>query len=1317
MDRIETLLDLLDRWDDTLASDRATPEEFCSEHPGLLDEFRQLLGQRDVLAALLNGGNSPELKPEAMIERMQDGRFPVVQFHDQGGLGWVYLAKDRELGRMVALKCLQPEPATDPEARRRFVREAEITARLEHPGVVPIYGLGGLPQQESPSYAMRFVQGETLRTIIRDFHESHGNQDWSGLDGIRILRSFVTVCETIAYAHSKNVIHRDLKSSNVMIGAFGETLVLDWGLAKLLTEPEDPPVDSAPNNSETQQPRSFPLGATLSGATLGTVGFMSPEQARGDWASVKPAADIFSLGAILYQILTNRAPYQGDGALTSARECTFQPPQVIASSVPKPLAAVCMKAMQSEPNQRYVSALELKNDIERYLADEPVSAHRESIVERLHRFRRKNRIFVNMAAATGLAAIVLLSIFLSITSQKNRELVQANQLVLSAKDEAILQRDRAQSERINTEVEFYRARMSLIARAFSDRKPKLLADLVQTTQPELSQPVDSRGLEWWIAWKKSYGDRHLLPISDVTVKMQRLMDQGRELLSLSDDGRIRVIDTTTGRELMSRSANLSFESLPIEEPDDLPCSEDGSIVAIVRGVTIDIMRFNDGAYSLDKSLEINVGMEGGDEIAQKSVDQVDYYVNISLAGDGSRLVACTAQGLVQLWDVKSGKSELLDLQDSDRPSYIRLSPDGKSLGYLSHGAMFVRHLETGQTITVAQEQDLSFKGLTFGQYETLVGWTNVHSVTYSIDFPHQLSEVWRNKITDSPVSETSNAIRVSQFVREWIELESPNEPLLKGRLYSGDHFAEVRSTRLAVIRPNGSRWLFREPVGTYPWQFPLHMGNYQPDRLTELTHPSILELVDVSADGKVGLLKHDSESLSTIATVEFAKECIDVNQYRGSIESIAWSTKNELISISEPSTKPSRTHAGSMDHNVAELDIRREPFAQTTSDIHEPLVGANCIAGDGSVIANYGESQFDIRLPNQGKRYQLEKGVIDAPDANTELHLAAWNWMAAKDPTGVAPGFWQILGKETPNNADAAQRPRLLPWVLAWSNREPIAPQSDAESSPSAATIQIVDYEAGKRIANLEGTASQLTAVVISPNGQTIAALSKTGNVRTWQITDNNGIVSGPECSLSSEASCMALSNDGRLLVVGLQNGDLVAFDRENLSISQFKAHEGSVLSVVFSADDQRLVTAGADRTMALFDSRVWAEVFRFKLAAQPTCLAVNRKNQMIAVGNADGHVELIEPGEPAELMTLAYRWLHDPVTSEYSTEVILRQLWAEFVGEGRSEQTMEVARGVLESLRPLVSKVPLSQLKTEFLQGLEAKPMSSSNSGLRSSL
>jgi tRNA A-37 threonylcarbamoyl transferase component Bud32/tetratricopeptide (TPR) repeat protein len=323
----------------------------------------------------------------------------------------VLLALDSELQRDVALKEIQPAFADQPEHQQRFVREAEITGRLEHPGVVPVYGLGRYPDSR-PYYAMRFIKGQSLRQALKEFHDPNTGPTDPGQRQLRLrqlLNHFVVVCNTIAYAHSKGVLHRDIKPDNVMLGPYGETLVVDWGLAKIMGQAEEAP----PAEISTLKP---PEGEDLTpaGWLVGTPAFMSPEQAAGEVQMLGPACDVYSLGATLYTLLTGQPPFRGLGIaaiLESVRGGHFPPPRQVNPRVPAALDAVVRKAMALRPADRYGSARELGEDVERWLADEPVRAQREAPWQTFRRLLRRHREVVRVTAG-ALVMMTLVTVLL-----------------------------------------------------------------------------------------------------------------------------------------------------------------------------------------------------------------------------------------------------------------------------------------------------------------------------------------------------------------------------------------------------------------------------------------------------------------------------------------------------------------------------------------------------------------------------------------------------------------------------------------------------------------------------------------------------------------------------------------------------------------------------------------------------------------------------------------------------------------------------------------------------------------------------------------
>jgi serine/threonine-protein kinase len=420
--------------------------------PGSVHEDLRALEDGDVAASLDSAlaAQTTEVAAtgpaaSAVVEGPATGvRYRPLRPHARGGLGEVFVALDQELHREVALKEIQHRHAHDPRSRRRFVLEAEITGRLEHPGIVPIHGLGR-HQDGRPFYAMRFVHGETLQDAIGRFHELDG-PDRDATErrlALRVLLThFIAVCNAVAFAHSRGVIHRDLKPGNVMLGKFGETLVVDWGLAKILKRSE--------TESQLEEPlptaERFPDSDTQLGSPIGTPAYMSPEAAAGRLDELGPASDIYSLGATLYTLLTGIAPVPGEdrlAVLERVRQGRWLSARRIKPQTPPALDAVCRKAMALEPAARYATALALAGDLEHWLADEPVSAWREPWSLRVRRWLGRHRSVLLAATAAVLMGLIILTVATLLLNAAYRDERHAREQAAQQETEAQRQRDQA----------------------------------------------------------------------------------------------------------------------------------------------------------------------------------------------------------------------------------------------------------------------------------------------------------------------------------------------------------------------------------------------------------------------------------------------------------------------------------------------------------------------------------------------------------------------------------------------------------------------------------------------------------------------------------------------------------------------------------------------------------------------------------------------------------------------------------------------------------------------------------------------------------
>ena len=391
-------------------------------------------------------------------------RFEPITKLGEGGQGEVWLARDPSLGREVALKVIRSKLRHASAIRAQFQREAEVTGKLEHPNIVPIYELGtcgASPVADdcasqsdtdgAPYYVMRVYHEQSLHEAITEFHK----QGWSDHRLRELLSRFVDVCNAVGYAHSRGVIHRDLKPQNVMLGEFGETLVVDWGLAKVVGR-DDSHVDQPGDGTIRME---HDTNETAAGSIVGTPSFMSPEQARGEVQTLGPPTDIYGLGGILYVLLTGQPPVQQRGSIATlefVRAGRIAPPETVNARVPPALAAICRKALAKEPLDRYQRAevddepliITLANDVTRWLNDASLSpdVYREPILARSRRWLRRHQSLATSTAAGVLVAVATLSIMFVIVADRNRSLSDAYKQQYTLRQESETQKKKAVSK-------------------------------------------------------------------------------------------------------------------------------------------------------------------------------------------------------------------------------------------------------------------------------------------------------------------------------------------------------------------------------------------------------------------------------------------------------------------------------------------------------------------------------------------------------------------------------------------------------------------------------------------------------------------------------------------------------------------------------------------------------------------------------------------------------------------------------------------------------------------------------------------------------
>jgi eukaryotic-like serine/threonine-protein kinase len=618
----------------------------------------------------------PAREPEAVLPRHDSERYEIIQEHARGGLGRIVRAHDHKMRRQVALKELL-SPGDRSEAR--FVREAIVTGQLEHPSIVPVYEASRRPDG-TLYYAMKLVGGRSLKQLITETRTLP--------ERLTLLPNVLAVADAVSYAHSKRIIHRDLKPSNVMVGDHGETIVIDWGLAKDLSASPNPAEISADDDGPadhhgaSRERHSRDDGLTVAGSVMGTPIYMPPEQARGH--PVDERADVYALGAILYHVIAGQPPYHGatpEKLLAQVR--TAPPPSIesLETGIAADLAALVGKAMARDPSARYPNAGALADDLRRFLAGQLVRAHDYSAAERAARWIRAHRALARLLAAILVIAVVTGGWVLRREASLRRA-AEVARTDLAAQTRALSEQTLALMEAQGT---------SELAAGRALRAAVLFAEAY-------SEGRDTFALRLGLgeAMRHVEAVRAVLRGHEHAVVAAAFSPDGARVVTASADKTARVWEAATGNELITLRGHEAEVFSAAFGPDGLrvaTASADktarfwdaatGAELAVLHGHTAGLssaaFSHDGGALvtsSFDSTARIWDATTGEERLVLRHEAAV---FSAAFSPDGARVVTACEDSTARVWDAASGKEVLVVRGHDHMVMSAAFSPDGSRL--------------------------------------------------------------------------------------------------------------------------------------------------------------------------------------------------------------------------------------------------------------------------------------------------------------------------------------------------------------------------------------------------------------------------------------------------------------------------------------------------------------------------------------------------------------------------------------------------------------------------------------------------------------